>query len=54
MKLSMYKLCPTCSILAASPVTVACAPVKEEVACFLSLPKYMVILYAYPLESHSL
>jgi hypothetical protein len=39
-KLSMYNLCPTCSILAVYPLTVVCVPVTERVARFLSLPKY--------------
>ena len=43
-KLSMYSLCPTCPLLAASPVTFACVAVLEGVTCFLSLPKYTVIL----------
>ena len=43
-KLSTYTLCPTCSILAVSPVTVTCVAIMEGVACFLSLPKCKVIL----------
>jgi len=43
-KLSMYNLCPTYSFLAASPVMFACVAVWEGVTCFLSLPKYTVIL----------
>jgi len=45
MKLSVYKLCPTGSILAASPVTVACVAVKKEVRCFLSLPKWSYYMH---------
>ena len=36
--------CVTCSILAVSPVTVACVAVMEGVTHFLSLPKYTVII----------
>ena len=53
-KLPMQKLCPTCSFLAASLVTVACVAVIEGVAHFLSLPKYVVILIVYSLESYNL
>ena len=53
-KLSMYSLCYTCSILASSPVTVTCVAVMEGVTRFLSLPKYIVVLQVYSLESHIL
>jgi len=43
-KLSVYNLCLTCSILAVSPVTVACVAVVEGVAHFPSLPKCTVII----------
>jgi hypothetical protein len=43
-KLSTFNLCLTCSVLAASPVTVACVAVMEGVTHFLSLPKYTVVI----------
>jgi hypothetical protein len=53
-KLSKKSLSPTLSLLAASSVTIACVAVIVAVACFLSLPKFTVILYLFPPELHSL
>jgi hypothetical protein len=53
-KLCIYSLCPKCSILIVSSVTVARVAVIVAVAHFLSLPKYTDMLCVYPLKSHNL
>ena len=48
-KLSMYSFCPIFSDLAVSLVTFAWVAV-EQIACFISLPNYTVMLYRIPLR----